>query len=181
MSPGNPHSFLLENGTMTTLDYIRRGLKVSHNLTMELIDDMAESPMQQPTSNGGNHPLWVLGHLAYSESNIVEHIIRGNENPLIDWKPIFGAGSNPTANAEDYPAWTDVRAKADEVRANTLAFLDSLTEADLESATKNPPPGREDFFGTIAACLLVATLHPTMHRGQVADSRRMANLNPVRG
>jgi len=166
---------------MTTLDYIRRGITVSHGMTMALIDDMAESPLQQPTSNGGNHPMWVLGHLAYSESNIVEHIIKGNENPLIEWKSVFGAASEPTTNPDDYPAWADVRAKADEVRANTLAFLDSLTEADLDTAAKNPPPGREDFFGTIGACLLVMTLHPTMHRGQVADARRMASRQPLMG
>ncbi len=164
---------------MTTLDFIRRGITVSHTLTMGLIDDMAESPLQQPTSNGGNHPLWVLGHLAYSESNIVEHIIKGNENPLIGWKAVFGAGSEPTTNAEDYPDWAEVRAKADEVRANTLAFLDSLSDADLGNATKNPPPGREDFFGTVGACLLVITLHPTMHRGQVADARRMGSREPL--
>lgn len=166
---------------MTTLDYIRRGISAGYGLTMALIDDMAESPLQSPTSNGGNHPLWVLGHLAYSESNIVEHIIKGNENPLIEWKPVFGAASEPTVNPDDYPSWVDVRAKADEVRANTMAFLDTLTEADLETPTKNPPPGREDFFGTIGACLLVMTLHPTMHRGQVADARRMASRQPLMG
>jgi len=117
----------------------------------------------------------------YSESNIVEHMIKGHENPLIDWKTIFGSSSEPTTNAADYPAWADVRAKADEVQKNTLAFIDSLTDADLDNPSKNPPPGKEDFFGTVGACLLVLTLHPVMHRGQVADARRMVNRAPVLG
>ncbi len=166
---------------MSTIDFIRRGITTSHMLTMGLIDDMESAPLQQPTSNGGNHPLWVLGHLAYSESNILEHMIKGNENPLIDWKPIFGASSEPTTNLEDYPAWADVRAKAEQVQKNTLAFIDSLTDADLEAPSKNPPAGKEDFFGTVGACFLVLTLHPVMHRGQVADARRMAGRAPIMG
>ena len=148
-------------------------------LTMGLIDDMQNAALQQPTSNGGNHPLWILGHLAYSESNIIEHMIKGNENPIIDWKPVFGAGSQPTTNVDDYPPWSEVRAKADEVRTNTLAFVDSLSDQDLDNPSQNPPPGREDFFGTIGACLLVLTLHSTMHHGQVADARRMIGREPL--
>ncbi len=166
---------------MSTIDFIRRSITTSHMLTMGLIDDMESAPLQQPTANGGNHPMWVLGHLAYSEANIIEHMIKGNENPLIDWKPIFGASSEPTTNADDYPAWADVRSKADEVRTNTLAFLDTLTDEDLDNPSKNPPPGREEFFGTIGGCLLVLTLHPAMHRGQVADARRMMKREPLLG
>ncbi|HIE97324.1 MAG TPA: DinB family protein [Planctomycetes bacterium] len=173
--------FNCQRHKMTTIDFIRRGITTSHMLTMGLIDDMEDAAFQQPTSSGGNHPMWVLGHLAYSESNIVEHMIKGHENPLIDWKSIFGSSSEPTTNADDYPAWADVRAKADEVQKNTLAFVDSLTDADLDNPSKNCPPGREDFMGTVGACLLVLTLHPVMHRGQVADARRMVNRAPILG
>jgi hypothetical protein len=176
-----PGLILFAKAKMTTIDFIRRSITTSHMLTMGLIDDMEDAAFQQPTSKGGNHPMWVLGHLGYSESNIVEHMIKGNENPLIDWKSTFGSSSEPTTNAADYPAWADVRTKADEVQKNTLAFIDTLTDADLDNPSKNCPPGREDFMGTVGACLLVLTLHPVMHRGQVADARRMTGREPLLG
>ena len=166
---------------MKTIDYIKMGIETSNNMTLGLIDDMKDAPLTQPTSNGGNHPLWILGHLAYSEANIVNHLILGNENPLIGWKEMFGSSREPVTDADQYLPWDEVREKFDEVRAQTASFLDGLSEDDLDQQSKNCPPGRENFMGTIGKCLLILTLHPTMHRGQVADARRMAGRKPLFG
>jgi uncharacterized damage-inducible protein DinB len=164
---------------MTTIDFIRAGLEASNGLTLGLLDDMKDSPLTQPTSKGGNHPLWVLGHLTYAEANIVSHIIGGDENPLIGWKEMFGMSTDPSTNAADYLPWDEVRQKFDEVHGQTVKFLDGLTDTDLATPTKNCPPGREEMMGTIGGCLLILILHPMMHRGQVADARRMAGRDPL--
>lgn len=164
---------------MKIKDFIKAGLDASANLTLALIDDMKDAPLTQPTSKGGNHPLWILGHLAYAEANIVSHIIGGEENPLIGWKEMFGSSREPVADADKYLPWAEVRQKFDEVRARTLNLLEGLSEDDLDQPSKNCPPGREQMMGTIGACFLVLTLHPVMHRGQVADSRRMAGRKPL--
>ncbi len=164
---------------MKTIDYIRMGLETSKGMTLGLLEDMKDAPLAQPTVNGGNHSLWILGHWAYSEANIISHIIQGNENPLIGWKEIFGMGGDPSTEASDYPSWDEVAQKLDEVREHTLEVLAGLSEEDLELPSKNCPPGREAFFGTIGKCFLVATLHPVMHRGQVADSRRALGRPPL--
>lgn len=166
---------------MSTVDYIRDTIVASGNLVMALVDDLADAPLQVPTSRGGNPPLWILGHLAYAESNIVEHIIRGNENPLLDWKPVFGAGQEPSVELDVYPKWSDVRDRFDEVRRGTLAYVDGLTDGDLAQPTVNCPEGRESFFGTVGSCLRVISLHPMMHYGQLADARRMLGRPPLRG
>jgi len=159
---------------MTTLDFVKTSIEHGHMMTLVLLDDMQDAPLTQPTSNGGNHPLWILGHLAYSEANIVQHIIKGDENPLMEWKDIFAGGSEPVADAALYPAWETVRHKYEDVHNLTMKFLDTLTDADLETPSKNCPPGREQFFGTIGGCCMALAMHPIMHRGQVADARRMA-------
>ena len=166
---------------MRTIDYVKLSIETSRAFTLALIDDMKDAPLTQPTSKGGNHPLWILGHLAYAEANIVNHIIKGNENPLIGWKKMFGSGREPVADADRYLPWDEVRLKFDEVRAQTLKFLDGLSDDDLDQPSKNCPPGREQFMGTVGACLLVLTLHPAMHRGQVADARRMAGRGTLFG
>ena len=166
---------------MKTTDYIRTSIEASKMFTLSLLDDMKDAPLTQPTSKGGNHPLWILGHLTYSESNIISHIIQGNENPLIGWKEMFGSGREPTTDAALYLPWDEVRTKFDEVRERTMSFLDGLTDANLEKPSKNCPPGREKMMGTIGRCFVIVALHPTMHYGQVADARRMAGRDRLFG
>ncbi len=157
---------------MKTIDLLRYQIEMSKNLTASLLADMQDAPMAVPTSNGGNHPTWIAGHLAYSEANLIQHILLGNENPLLEWKSLFGIGSEPTADADSYPAFSDLLAKWDEVRVDTLQALDSLSDDDLDKPSANPPPGREAFFDTYAKVLSLVAQHPLMHRGQVADARR---------
>jgi len=157
---------------MNAIQLIRSQLEVSKNMTAGLLADMLDAPMTAPTPNGGNHPTWVAGHLACSEAGLIDHILLGNTNPLDDWKPLFGAGSEPTADAESYPPMSELLAKWDEVRVHTLDVLDSLCDADLEKLSANPPEGREDFMGTYGKVLSLVAMHPLMHRGQVSDSRR---------
>ncbi|MFV2068987.1 MAG: DinB family protein [Pirellulales bacterium] len=166
---------------MKTIDYIRTGLETSKNFTLALIDDMKDAPLIQPTSKGGNHPLWILGHWTYAESNIVNHIILGKENPLIEWKEMFGSSHEPVAEADRYLPWDEVRQKFDEVRAQTMSVLEGLSDGGLDQPSKNCPPGRERFLGTVGGCFLMLTLHPVMHHGQVADARRMAGRKPLFG
>lgn len=166
---------------MKTTDYIRTSLETSKIFALSLLDDMKDAPLTQPTSKGGNHPLWILGHLTYSESNIINHIIQGNENPLIGWKEMFGSGREPTTDAAQYLPWDEVRTKFEAVREETLSFLDGLTDADLEKPSINCPPGREQLMGTIGGCFVMLSLHPTLHYGQVADARRMAGRERLFG
>lgn len=55
---------------MNTIDFIKMSLESSKGWAMGLIGDMQDSPLTQPTSNGGNHPLWVIGHLARGKRSI---------------------------------------------------------------------------------------------------------------
>ena len=160
---------------MKTLEMLRFQMEFSKKMTAGLLADMLEAPLTQPTTNGGNHPTWIAGHLAYSEANLISHIMRGNTNPLLEWKELFGRGTEPSTDTNKYPPLSELLAKWDEVRAETLKVVDSLSEEDLDKPCPNPPPGREEFFGTYAKVLAMVSMHTLMHRGQVADARRAAN------
>lgn len=163
---------------MNAVDCIRMNLDMATTMTIPLIDDMKDVCCTAPTPNGGNHPLWVLGHLAYSEASMLEDIMLGEGNPLADWKPIFGDGSEPTGNTDDYPPFDEVRAKFDEVRARTVNFVEGLSDADLDTKSKNSPAEWEAYFGTWGKCLTIIAAHAFMHHGQVADARRAAGRAP---
>ena len=166
---------------MNALELLRSQIESTKEMTASLLANMHDAPLTFPTPNGGNHPTWIAGHLAYAEANLIQHMLEGNDNPLLDWKPIFGAGTEPTDDAATYPPLSDLLAKWDEVREYTLNFIDSLTDADLDKPPLNAPPGREAFFGTFGKVLTMVALHPLMHRGQAADARRAAGRERLMG
>ncbi len=162
---------------MQSIELIRDNLKKSTDRVLRRIEEMRERSIVAPTPNGGCHTLWLVGHLAYSEQQIVRHIMLGDANPLSDWKELFGHGSEPSNDAGKYPPFDDVVAKCREVREETSALLDSLSESDLDRPSANVPEGYENIFGTYRLCLQFAADHWYMHRGQMADARRAAGLD----
>lgn len=166
---------------MKATDLIRFQLEASKSLVTGLLADMQDAPLTPPTPNGGNHPWWVAGHLVYAEANLTSHILVGTPNPLVEWKDMFGRGSQPMADGAGYPPFVDILNMWDEVRSNTVKILDSISDDDLDKPSANPPAGREEFFGTYGKIFSVVCLHAMMHRGQVADARRAAGRQPLTG
>jgi len=166
---------------MKTTDFIKTAMETSKQFVLGLLADMKDAPLTPPTVKGGNHPLWVLGHLVYSEANIVHHLIEGKENPLVGWKEQFGQGSEPVDDASAYPSMDELLQEWEKVRAHTLSVLAGLSDDDLDQPSKNVPPGREAFFGKVGNCFMMLALHPSMHQGQVADARRSLGRKPAFG
>ena len=165
---------------MKAVDFARMSLEQSKGWVMGLIDDMKDAPLVQPTPNGGNHPLWVLGHLAYSEGNLLKEFIEGKTNPLAEWKELFGQGSTPDTDAGKYPSMGEIAEKFELIRGDTLKLLESLTDDDLDKPS-HAPEEMKQFFGTIGQCLSAMAVHTTFHGGQVADARRAAGRPALMG
>jgi hypothetical protein len=165
---------------MQTLDFIRLSLEQSKEWGLALIVDMKDAPITAPTPNGGNHPLWVLGHVAYSEAELRDQFILGKPNSLGEWKDLFGQGSTPLDDASKYPPFDEVLAKFAEVRADTLKLLATLSDDDLDKPSQAPQEAQA-FFGTIGLCLSAIPLHFVFHAGQVADARRAAGRGRLMG
>jgi len=164
---------------MTAKDLILATLTISATDALALIDDMKDAPLTFPTANGGNHPLWVLGHQAVSEAKVVHGIMLGGVSPLAHWAGLFGFGSRPVADPSVYPPFDEVRGVLGQVRAHTLEVLASLTNEDLDQPSKLCPPGYEARLGTFGLCFRHIASHFTYHAGQVADARRMAGCKPL--
>jgi hypothetical protein len=165
---------------MKTVDFIRNALSGSAKATWSMIDDMKDAMLTLPTPKGGNHPLWVLGHLAHSEGQLVQTIMLGKPNPVAKWEPLFGRGSEPVADAKVYPPFNEIRSTLETLRGETLKTLDSLTDADLDLPSKGCPPELKEFVGTYGQCLTIIIFNTMTHRGQVADARRAAGRKPLR-
>jgi hypothetical protein len=138
---------------------------------------MHDNPLQQPTSAGGNHPLWVLGHITRAESDLLDGFILGQPNRFPELENCSNRVT-PSRNAGDYPSMEELMGKFEEIRAATLAHLDTLSEADLDQKSRAPEEFGQ-FFGTVAACYAAMSTHVAFHAGQVADARRAAGRTPL--
>jgi uncharacterized damage-inducible protein DinB len=163
---------------MESIDLIRDNLTKSRDRVLARVEDMREDCVLFPTPNGGCHTLWVLGHLAYIESLVVRTFMLGERNPLAEWEDVFDA-ADTSGDISLFPPFDEVLAKCREVRAATVAFVDSLSEDDLDKASTKVPEGFEEMFGTYRLCLQYAADHWYMHRGQLADARRAAGRDRI--
>ncbi|WP_435008699.1 DinB family protein [Tundrisphaera lichenicola] len=162
---------------MKAMDNIRWALRLTDELATKLVEDMRGEPLTSPTSKGGNHPLWVMGHLAVVEG-MIPHTVLGEPNPVEHWWPIFGTGSKPSEDPGAYPPFDEVLGSYRDQRAKNLAMLQEIGEAGLERAPKTIPPGFEDRMKTVGRTFHLIALHQMFHLGQVADARRAAGKEP---
>ena len=170
---------------MKAIDAIRWALEMTSLGTAELVEDMRHAPLTQPIvregRGAGNHPLWIMGHLAYIEGSI-PGILLGEEvapNPVAHWRVLFAPGTEPKADAGAYPAFDEVVTTFHELRAGNLCLLDEIGEEGLDRVPKSIPPGFEEAMATTGRALLLIALHQMVHYGQIADARRAAGRKPL--
>ena len=145
---------------MYTKDAIRYSLNLADQAMMRSLENIEDAPLTFPTENGGCHPLWVVGHLAFIEGLTHE---------------MLGGGSTvPVADAARYPAMREVRAQYVQLRKRNLQLLESMTEADLDKPTPWQPKGLEEHFANYGKALLTLALHQMAHRAQITDAIRAA-------
>lgn len=142
-------------------------------LVLPLLQDLRTAPLVSPTPIPGNHAHWVLGHLVFAERQF-RSMMDGTPNPAQAWESMFGGGSQPSPAGEGYPGYAELLDRLETLHADTLAWLRTLNESDLDRPSLNIPPGFEPFFGTWGRVLLMRAMHWMNHRGQLADCRRSA-------
>ena len=162
---------------MTAIETIRWVLRQTNEWVSGAAEDLRDVPLVQPTPRGGNHPLWVMGHLAVVEGT-VRQILFGEPNPLEHWKPLFWQGTTPTTDAGAYPPYDEVLATYRDLQVRNLARLDAIREGDLDRTPAAAPPGLEEEMDTMGHTLLGLALHQMSHVGQLADARRAAGKAP---
>jgi hypothetical protein len=162
---------------MTTMDLIRWAMRKTDEWTVGAAEDMRDAPLVQPTSLGGNHPLWILGHLTVVEGDVPKFLF-GEPNSAEHWRPMFGQGTQPTTDAGAYPPYDEVLAAYRDLRAKNLERLDQIGESGLDESPATMPPGPNDETLTRGQLLLLIALHQMTHLGQLADARRAAGRRP---
>jgi len=147
---------------MQAIDAIRTALKFS-DMGMKYLAEMSDAPLLRPGPSGGNHAMWIAGHLTVVEGRL-QQMLHGIPNPVRHWKPLFDWGSEPLDDLSAYPPYEEVLQKFKELRDRTHAFLDQVGDAGLDQPTKTQPPGFKGFEKAGAAILIIA-VHASGHLG----------------
>ena len=167
---------------MNTLDFIRMSMTASKEMALPLIHDLKDEPFKQPTTNGGNHAIWILGHLAYMESVMIHQLIQGKQTcTLSHHKETFDAEGDPSTDASDYPNFDQLIEDYNSARNETEAYIDSITQDDLQKPALGCPEEWKPYFGTVAQCLDFIAHHPSLHFGQLADIRKSLGRKRIFG
>lgn len=164
---------------MNGVEVLKNSMGLSLQITVQLAEDLRDHSLERPCK-GGNHALWIMGHLAYSNAQFDQMIV-GGSNQLAHWEKLFKGGSTPSDDASIYPAYDETIEQFKQQHSQLITKLESLTDTDLDAAPAAPLKGLEEFFGSIGNCLLVASIHPWHHRGQLADIRKVLERPPMMG
>lgn len=156
---------------MQAIDAIRIALKFS-DMAMKHLSSMRDAPLLRPGPWGGNHAMWIAGHLAVVEGRL-HQMVHGIPNPVREWKPLFDWGSVPLDDPAAYPPFDEVVAKFKEMRERTHALLDELGNDGLDQPTKSRPPGFGG-FETVGAAIMIIAGHAIGHMGGVTVVRAAA-------
>lgn len=76
-----------------------------------------------------NAPLWIVAHLTWAEHALVFGNAEVEDLPY-PWMASFAFGSTPLP-AEELPDMKEIRSAFDDVHTKALAYIRSLTDADL--------------------------------------------------
>jgi len=156
---------------MKAMDAVRIALKFS-DMGMTHLGEMKDSPLLRPGPWGGNHAMWIAGHLAVVEGRL-HQMLQGTPNPVHHWKSLFDWGSEPVDDPAAYPPFEDVLQAFRRLREQTHAYLDEFGEEGLDRPTKCQPPGFVG-FETAGAAIQIIACHAIGHMGGLTVVRAAA-------
>lgn len=162
---------------MTSKERLKRQLLATRELSERLLADF-----QKPEDwvfqvhPGSNHALWFVGHMASTDNFLLSLLAGKRSSELSSYSGLFGMGSNPTGQAQDYPPAQDVLSTMRERRATLLQVLEDLQEEDLSTPT---PDGTPDFLPDYASIFDMANWHERQHIGQLTVTRRALGYQPI--
>jgi hypothetical protein len=125
---------------------------------------------------GGNHTLWVMGHLAVTD-DLILNVQTGCKHELSEqYRKLFGIGSQPVDNPRIYPSRTEL---LDALRLHRRRLITWVESLDDETAWKPSPEYFCPFAPDAITTPFGAAAHDLMHAGQITTVRAALGLPVV--
>lgn len=157
-----------------TIEVLIRRFIYSLEFLYDSIGSIDESLLVHQPHGFKNHPIWTLGHLAFSCQATAELFDVPNWLPS-GWGSTFGTGSLPNDAVENYPTRLELIEKLSDssdklilqIRSCPLSYFSKLLP-EKEFLMHLPTIGD--------ACMQILIGHTSYHVGQVSVWIRMMNL-----
>lgn len=153
---------------------------VKHNLHFNvgfmknLLQGIDAGKLTHQPRPGMNHPLWIVGHLAWTMEFPAKLLGVAYKAPD-GWDKLFGMKSKPVDDAAKYPAITALLAELDRGIQVIGPALDSLSAEAL--AAEMPEEGFRQMMPTVGDGLtFILNSHIAMHTGQLSAWRRACGM-----
>lgn len=155
-----------------------KALAFARRITVRLLEDIPEDKLCYQPVAGGNHALWIVGHLAASDNYYLSGLAGRRTGFPAQWRELFGMGSLPQPDPSHYPTLAEVQAQLSQLREELAAYFGSLSNEQLAQ----PLPGEfatfAPDFGTLASTI---AWHEGLHTGQLTIIRKALGLKPAFG
>ena len=162
----------------TTHESGRAVLEFARRITLKMVDDIPADELCTRPAGGGNHALWVLGHVA-STDDVFAAIIGKRASVLDDsWESLFGMKSEPSDDPSVYPPLDEVKAAMDRSRQSLLSVYESLDEQQLLAPL---PDELKQFAPNTGGVAFTIAWHEGFHAGQLSAVRRSLGLPRATG
>ncbi len=160
-------NLVLENGIA--------GLNFARQWTLDLLSDIPQDKLTHQPCAGGNHAIWIAGHIAYADDGFLSGVGKKPARFSDSWVKLFGMGSKPQADAGAYPPLSELTNALADNREGLLAWFGSMSAEELA----NPLP--EDFkmfAATFGQLMTSIAWHEGLHTGQLTVVRKSLGLAP---
>ncbi len=165
---------------MTLTEYLISQQEWTHGMLDMFTAGVEEDQWLTPPVSGGNHLWWLLGHLGYNPTGILE-LCTGKTRQEDPWSPLFSNGTKPHPEGAGYPTPAEIRVESATRWAELADFITTCGDEGLQTALPREIPSAP-FLKTYqdAISLYLADRH--MHMGQILVLRKIAGLpSPFRG
>jgi hypothetical protein len=153
-------------------------LKFARKISMDFIKDYPENKFTWQATPVDNHPLWVLGHLALTDTWIAGVVGAKGVTAPEGWDKLFGQGSKPVSDPKKYPSVAEVKKLFDANRAAVLNWFEAASDKDLATNLTEKTGG---FCSDPVDAMFKIAWHEGWHMGQVATLRKGLGLPAVMG
>ncbi len=154
---------------IATLTFARRR-------TLDLLRDIPNDKLGHQLTPGGNHALWILGHLANSDNFFHTTVGRSSSSLPETWNDLFGMNSKPLGDPAKYPALDELQQRMAECRETLISWARSMTPQQLAAPL---PDDLATFAPNCCALLPCIAWHEGIHAGQLTMIRRDLGISPM--
>lgn len=165
----------------TTLSDVKANGLSALGFSRKCITGMLEGiPVDKRTFHpaDGNHVIWVLGHLAWSDDYFMNELAGAERKCPESWNGLFGMGSEPTNDADAYPSYDEILGHFHDRREALIDWFTSVDDSRLNEPLKED---WKSFAENLGGLMNSIAIHEGMHTGQIMDVRRALKLPRVIG